>query len=354
MAVYLYANVVDIEIDAQSVRILKIKTLTGRTAEVKAKIFVLAAGGIENARLLLVSNNVRPAGLGNHNDLVGRYFMDHARLYSGRLRFRQDWARNLLYDFKYHFHNKTIRAHGTCVAAQLSLAAELQRREQLLNARVCFSSVLPGQESSAAKIIRRTKRRLFSQEQQGGIARDALALVAQPIDATAFVLAYYLYPRFLVRESQFQAVVEPLPDPDSRVTLSQQKDKLGMNRVKVDWRLGSLVKRTFDRTLAIIAEELDRAGIADVTLDPKIENGEWPKRSEVEGCFHHMGTTRMHDSPKLGVVDRNCRVRGVNNLYTAGSSVFPTAGANFPTITIVALAIRLSEQITKEMLRPLS
>jgi choline dehydrogenase-like flavoprotein len=125
-----------------------------------------------------------------------------------------------------------------------------------------------------------------------------------------------------------------------------------MNRVKIDWRLGSLVKRTFDRTLAIIAEELTRAGIADVRLDPTIENGEWPK-GELEGCFHHMGTTRMHDSPRLGVVDRNCQVHGVNNLYAAGSSVFPTAGGNFPTITIVALALRLSEHIATEMLRPL-
>ena len=122
-----------------------------------------------------------------------------------------------------------------------------------------------------------------------------------------------------------------------------------MNRVRVDWRLGNSVKRTFDRTLAIIAEELALADVADVGLDPSIESGGWPKTFEKEGTFHHMGTTRMHDSAKQGVVDRNCRLHGTNNLYVAGSSVFPTAGANFPTITIVALAQRLADHIGAQM-----
>jgi choline dehydrogenase-like flavoprotein len=353
VTVYLYANAVDINIDdAQTVGVLKVRTLSGRRANVKAKVFVLAAGGIENARLLLVSNKVWPAGLGNHNDLVGRFFMDHPRLYSGRIRFREDWSRGKLYDFKYHYHNKELAAHGTCVAAQFGLAPYVQEREQLLNARICFSSVLPGEESKAAEALLRTRNRFQKQEQPGhSLMRDMLALLAEPIDATVFVLAHYLALRSLVKHFRFQAIVEPAPNPDSRVMLSQQRDQLGMNRVKVDWRLGSLVRRTFDRTLAIVAEELNRAGVADVVLDPPIENGEWPKTFEEEGCFHHMGTTRMHDSPTFGVVDRNCRVHGISNLYVAGSSVFPTAGGNFPTMTIVALALRLSDHLATKALR---
>jgi choline dehydrogenase-like flavoprotein len=106
-----------------------------------------------------------------------------------------------------------------------------------------------------------------------------------------------------------------------------------------------LVKRTFDRTCVLIAQEISRAGVADVSLDPPIEDGEWPDSFCDEGTWHHIGTTRMHDSPKLGVVDRNCRVHGIENLYISGSSVFPTAGGSFPTITIVALALRLSDHI---------
>jgi choline dehydrogenase-like flavoprotein len=110
-----------------------------------------------------------------------------------------------------------------------------------------------------------------------------------------------------------------------------------------------MVKRSIDRTVAIIAEELAAAGVADINLDPPIEGRDWPSTFEAEGTWHHMGTTRMQDSPKLGVVDPNCLVYGTSNLYIAGSSVFPTAGANFPTITIVALALRLSDHIAREI-----
>src|SRR5207253_9396484 len=115
-------------------------------------------------------------------------------------------------------------------------------------------------------------------------------------------------------------------------------DRLGVPRVRVHWRVGSLVQRTFDRTFALLAQELQSSGVAQVTLDPPVEGQPWP--AALEGTWHHMGTTRMHDSPTMGVVDRNCRVHGISNLYVAGSSVFPTVGANFPTITIAALALR--------------
>jgi choline dehydrogenase-like flavoprotein len=88
-------------------------------------------------------------------------------------------------------------------------------------------------------------------------------------------------------------------------------------------------------------------------LDPPIEDAEWPKTFSQEGTWHHIGTTRMHDSPRLGVVDRDCRVYGIKNLYVAGSSVFPTARGIFPTITIIALALRLSDHIAKELCGPI-
>lgn len=351
VTIYLYANVVDIETDgAQTVRRVKVKTLTGRTADVSAKVFVLATGGIENARLLLASNKDWPNGLGNHNDLVGRFFMDHPRLMSGKIHFRGPWSRNMLYDLKYHYRNDTVAAHGTCVAARFGLSPELQAKEGLLKANVCFSSVFPGEDSDVATALIRLKRRLEGTKQlDHSLIGEMLTLAAHPIDAAGFVVARYLHLRSLVKHARFLVITEPLPDPDSRVVLSRERDQLGINRVSVDWRLGTPVKRTIDRTLAIVAEELTNAGVADVSLDPPIEGGDWPDTFHKEGCWHHMGTTRMHDSPKLGVVDRNCRVHGTNNLYIAGSSVFPTAGTDFPTITIVALTLRLADHIAGVM-----
>jgi choline dehydrogenase-like flavoprotein len=350
--VFLYANAVDIETDAQAATVSRIQvaTLTGRRMTVKAKLFVLATGGIENARLLLASNRIQPAGLGNGNDLVGRFFMDHPRLMSGSVRFKKAWARNKLYDIKYHYQNAAVSAHGTYISSQFALTHEVLQRERLLNARVWFFSLFYGEGSAGAEALIRCKQGLLDKDQPGWRLRDDLATIAaHPIDTVGFGLTRLLQPRSLITDVKFQAIVEAQPDRDSRVTLSSQLDRLGMPRVKVDWRLGDLVRPTFDRTFALLSEELQKTGVADVTLDPPLEGRSWP--AELEGTWHHMGTTRMHDSPREGVVDRNCKVHGMSNLYIAGSSVFPTVGANFPTITLTALALRLSTHITQRLER---
>ncbi|HEY8101130.1 MAG TPA: GMC family oxidoreductase [Burkholderiaceae bacterium] len=354
--VYLYANVVNIDTDklAKTVTQVQVATLSGRKISVAAKIFVLATGGIENARLLLASNKVQESGLGNGNDLVGRFFMDHPRLQSGRIYFSKKWSRNKLYDIKYHYMNSAVAAHGTHIASQLALTSDVLQEERLLNARVWFSSIFPGEGSKGAQALFRCKQALLKKDQPDWkLSHDLLTICAHPIDTFGYGFTRLFQPRTLIQGVKFQIIVEPEPNPDSRVTLSAtQKDQLGVNRVQVNWRLSKQVQRTIDRTLAIIADEMRIGGVADVDLDPPIEGGAWPATLEKEGTWHHMGTTRMHDSPSYGVVDSNCRVHGMSNLYVAGSSVFPTAGANFPTITIAALTFRLAEHITEELRQP--
>jgi len=327
----------------------QVATLTGRKMDVKARTFILATGGIENARLLLASNKVAPAGLGNGNDLVGRFFMDHPRLFSGNIKFAREWSRNKLSDVKYHYQNAAVAAHGTCIAHQFALTEEAMKEEGILNARVWFCSVFPGEGSEGAQALFRYKQALLKKEQADwSPTRDMLTMLMNPLDTLGYGYTRLFQPRWLIRGVKFQIIVEPEPNPNSRVMLSpNQKDRLGMNRVRVDWRLTSKVQRTFDRTLAILADDMRQSGVAEVALDEPIEGRKWP--SDLEGTWHHMGTTRMHDSPKQGVVDRNCLVHGMSNLYVAGSSVFPTSGANFPTITLAALAFRLSEHVVKEL-----
>jgi choline dehydrogenase-like flavoprotein len=354
ITVYLYANVVNIDSDrpAQNVTRVQVVTLSGRKMSVTAKLFVLATGGIENARLLLASNKVQECGLGNGHDLVGRYFMDHPRMQSGSIHFHKKWSRNKLYDIKYHYMNSAVAAHGTHIASQLSLTQHILEQEKLLNARVWFSSIFPGEGSAGAQALFRCKQAWLQKEQADwSLSRDLLTMVAHPVDTLGYGFTRVFQPRTLIRGVKFQIIIEPEPHPDSRVTLSTtSKDQLGLNRVQVDWRLSTNVQRTLDRTLAIIGNELRLGGVADVTLDPPIEGREWPASLEKEGTWHHMGTTRMHDSPLHGVVDRNCKVHGMSNLYIAGSSVFPTAGANFPTITIAALTYRLADHIAHKFL----
>ena len=354
--VFLYANVVNIETDkaARTVSRVKVVTLSGRTLYVSARQFVLATGGIENPRLLLASNKVQAEGLGNGNDLVGRFFMDHPRLLSGNIRFTKEWSRNKLHDIKYHYQNATVAAHGTHISSQFSLVPEVLKQERLLNAQVWFSSVFPGEGSDGAQALFRFKQALLHKDQPGWqVGKDLATMVSHPIDTLGYGFTRVFQPRSLIRSIKFQAIVEPEPNPDSRIMLSTtQRDRLGMPRVRADWRLGEQVKRTFDRTFAILADEIRGSGIAAVTLDPPIEGNPWPSTLEKEGTWHHMGTTRMHDSPTQGVVDRQCKVHGMTNLYIAGSSVFPTAGANYPTITIAALTLRLSAHIIQQLKYP--
>jgi choline dehydrogenase-like flavoprotein len=199
------------------------------------------------------------------------------------------------------------------------------------------------------------KQALHRMEQPGvNLWHDLLTLMAHPIDTATFVATRFLQPPGWVKYMKLMAISESDPNPNSRITLlPDQRDALGMPRVKVDWQLGDLVKRTFDRTFAFAADELEAQGIWNVEREAPLEGRDWPADME-KGTWHHMGTTRMHDSPKLGVVDRNCRVHGMSNLYIAGSSVFPTAGANFPTLMLTALALRLSEHIGKTLRHPIA
>ncbi len=351
--VYYYANVVDIETDnpARNVRQVKVRTLGGVNMTVRAKRFVLATGGIENARVLLNANSVQPSGLGNGHDLVGRYYMDHPRLNFGSIEFTEAYKQNMLYDIKFHYQNDSVAAHGKRISAQFGLSEKVQREEGLLNARAWFRSIFPGETTEAVNALFRMKRRLSRMDVSGHTFGEDLAeMMRHPWDTTLFAAARVFHLTSLIRDVRFELIVEPQPNRDSRVMLSDQRDALGLRRVKVDWRLGPLVRRTFDRTVELLAQEMVAKGIAKVRLDDLLKDGPWP--SSLEGTWHHMGSTRMHDSPRQGVVDRNCKIHDLNNMYVAGSSVFPTCGANYPTITLVSLALRLSDHLANQAAKP--
>ena len=350
--VFLHANVVHVDTDADAAHVTRVQvaTLTGRRLSVTAKRFVLAAGGIENARLLLASNRVQAAGLGNAYDNVGRYFMDHPRIMSGSVRFSPAWVRNKLYDIKFHYQNAAVSAHGTPISSQFALMPDVLRRERLLNSRVWFFSTFYGEGSAGAEALIRCKQALLRKDQPGWrLSDDLKTMLEHPFDTAGFGLTRLLQPRMLIRDVKLQAIVEPQPNRDSRVMLGDQRDRLGMPRVKVAWHLTELAQRTFDRTFELLADELRASGVAQVKLDAPLEGAAWP--ATLEGTWHHMGTTRMHDAAREGVVDRHCKVFGIDNLYIAGSSVFPTVGANFPTITITALALRLAGHLAQSLKR---
>ena len=353
---FLFANVIEIEADeaARSVRRLRVACLAGNKFWVAAKIFILAAGGIETPRLLLLSNKVQNVGVGNQHDLVGRYFMEHLHFTSGIFvpAHAQVYESAALY-------SGIHKVGQVPVIGKLALTEEVLRRERLLNQNVqliprsvsdadLYSSIL-SKGTTSFQAVRSAVRRGHLPKAFGGhlrniisdldalgisayrkIRRDIIGKVATGEGVQAFHLAH---------------IAEQTPNPDSRVSLADECDCLGLNRVRLHWQLSAIDILSTVRTQQIIGEELRRAGLGrlfiqhrDATLPPDLHGG-----------YHHMGTTRMHTDPRQGVVDERCRVHGISNLFIAGPSVFPTGGYANPTLTTVALAVKLADDVKRTL-----
>ncbi|MDZ7771680.1 MAG: GMC family oxidoreductase [Balneolaceae bacterium] len=131
-----------------------------------------------------------------------------------------------------------------------------------------------------------------------------------------------------------------MPDASNAVRLTGEKDALGLRKVRLACRVSYREADSYRRSLRLLAGALGRERMGRLRLD-------LDRASRVDGGAHHMGTTRMSAHPGEGVVNPDCRVHGMDNLYIAGSSVFPTSGFAHPTLTLVALAARLADHLRK-------
>jgi choline dehydrogenase-like flavoprotein len=295
---------------------------------------VLAAGGIENARLLLLGGRKRGRALGNDHDMVGRYFAERMSARSGVIiTDRPDQAtRTGFYDFH--------EARGTHAQGALRVTDKLQRERDLLNC-VFFPLARPApiaSESvrSIATLVKGLGRR--------PLLTDVPAHLGNVLkgfgDASAFAvgkLRHQEAARVLVLRVQG----EQAPNPDSRVTLGSRTDRLGQPVGRIDWRIPAGTRESIRASQELIDASLRSAGIGHI----ESMLGDEDPPTLFEGNFHHLGTTRISTDPRSGVVDADCRVHGVGNLWVAGSSTFPTYGASNPTLTIVAMALRLADHL---------
>jgi choline dehydrogenase-like flavoprotein len=339
VTVLLHANVTEVISNeyATSVEGVRAVTLDGKEAVVKARFIVLACGGIENARVLLLSNKVAKVGIGNERDLVGRFFMEHPHVVPAAIEFggSRDWKKSY----------GIFQQHSVGLRAGICLSESAQRSHRVLN----YSGI----------VVDRYIRETTTHEQASGyLALRSILLALKrgqlPHDLVPRLrnilfdldgITIGIYNHFLGRNPGIFARSEQAPNPESRVTLSCDKDCLGQNKVQLDWRLTPLDKRTIRVAVDLIGQEFRRLSLGKVTPDEWLiaDDTSWP--DWLLGGYHHMGTTRMSNSPKNGVVDPNCQVHGVGHLYIAGSSVFPTAGYANPTLTIAAMSIRLADHL---------
>jgi choline dehydrogenase-like flavoprotein len=311
----LHANVTGIRLtpDAKRVDHLDVATLdsrggAGKHFTIKPRFTVLSCGGMENVRLLLASNDVMTSGIGNQNDLVGRFFADNP--------IPRDVATLVSFDGKlaaYYGDNITMDG-GAILRAAFAPTAQFRRTKGVAGSLTTIDQPVELDETGKAAVI-----------------TTALALGADASSAKAYSVG---------------CGMELAPDPDRRLTLTGEKDALGLPRLKLEMRIADSDFAFYRQTLAELGRQLlaSKAGMLRINCSHREE---WLKN--MDWGHHHLGTTRMSDDPKQGVVNADGLVHGIGNLYVAGSGVFPSYSASNPTLNLIALTLRLGDHLKKVM-----
>jgi choline dehydrogenase-like flavoprotein len=306
----------------------------GSHALVRARTVVLAAGGIGNTRLLLLGNDRHPNGIGNEHDLVGRFFMEHTAVRSGVIFPRE---RELLE----HALMTVNEIDGHRSRAVLAPSDDLLRDEALPNVYLHLEARPRAFAATGVRSVAELARVRNYEPRIPGLATRAARVAFDLPSVVRTALAGRLGSADEVVVVRGQG--EQVPDPDSRITLSPKTNAFGIPHARLDWRVTDADLTVIRRAQAALGEELEAAGVGH--LRSLLEERRAP--ALVSGHCHHLGTTRMHADPEQGVVDPDGRVHGTGNLFVAGGSVFPTVGAANPTLTIVALAMRLADHLRR-------
>jgi choline dehydrogenase-like flavoprotein len=301
LRVVLGATATELRLDDAHQRITGVvcRSLEQRELFVEGETVVLAMGAFETARLLLSSDRQRPGGIGNEHDLVGRFYTDHPKHHRGTLQpgpLAQRYAHKLQYGPKPRF----------CVC--FALDDRTQREHELLEHVVYLKPLYETVTDQLRRVVR---------------GRPAFR------DGNGPVGSY-----------RVKFVTEQVPHRNSRVKLGTECDALGQRTLAVDWRFTAHDRRSMEKTVRLLTDRFAEVGLGTFDF------GDHPPTLEhMTDAAHQMGTTRMASRPQDGVVDANCRVFGTENLYVAGSAVFPTGPSYSPTFTILALARRLGKHL---------
>lgn len=325
---------------------LEVSSIEGKRVTVVPRATVLCAGGIENARLLLASNRTQAGGVGNTHDNVGRYLMDHLRVEVGE--FAPSDA-DVVQD-RFESYRVKGKAGNRAYLPGVAVSTAVQREEKLLHSAAWVERMGAAADdpwpAARALLRRKNDQRL----------RDLRVVLGQ----SRFVIRG-LY-RSVVGKRGFRhkggrlllmCMCEQIPDRESRMVLASQRDALGVPLSSVHWKVNDRELETLVRTAELTASAFQRAGL------PAVQLFDWVRRREFSGSpvidiAHPTGTTRMSSDPRIGVVNPDCKVHGVDGLYIAGSSVFPTAGHANPTLMLVAMALRLADHLKSTLFAGMS
>ncbi len=353
LTILLHATVTELDLNEAGTQVIgaKLRSTSGKRAKVRAKTFILAAGGLENPRILLASNSQAPHGIGNDNDQVGRYFMEHPHARGGRIHLNNPWETLSAYRQSFRVEN---RRYAACLRA----SDDLQRRQRILNTSFTprVRRHVGDRQNALLQLYATVKHEVLPTQNGRMLWRLAKNLANWFVEKTDPVLPW-LQLKSDARGLYMYVRAEQAPNPNSRVRLSSNRDACDMPMISLDWRFSELDKCSIRSVVCALDAELRASGTGSV------EPSEWLLDAGIDwqvdpligqhayGGYHHIGTTRMSEHARSGVVDADCRVHGLQNLYVAGSSVFPTSGWANPTLTILALAHRLADHLELKVLR---
>ncbi|VAW87008.1 Glucose-methanol-choline (GMC) oxidoreductase:NAD binding site [hydrothermal vent metagenome] len=337
------SNIIDLEYDkeTQIVQSVTFRTLQNIQKKVYAKKFVMCLGGIENARMLLLFNEKFENTLGNRSDNVGRYFMEHPTIRAAHLLpFYEYYLDKIYYD--------GTMDKGLHIRARASLSEDAQTKYRTNNLRMYFSKQSKLTLSDGVSSAHIISDSLQSNELPNNFGEHLLnalqdidhiseSLLKQEFDVSLFDDVH--------RFGGFQIIsmIEQTPDRNNRISLGHEKDQLGLKKIKIDFRITQSDKDSAWKTLELFAKDPGIQLLGRVRLLKERENRIWG--SQLGFGQHHIGTTRMSHTAEKGVVDSNLKVFGTKNFYISGSSVFPTGGHVPPTLTIIAITIRLAHEL---------
>lgn len=318
----------------REIRNLSVSNFSHKKGTVRAKRYVLACGGIENARLLLASNRQFNTAIGNEFDVVGRFLQDHPNASIGNVLNSNDEIQKY---FNYFFVRKT-----RCLP-RFILSEAFQKNHKVLNASgsVLF---LPKENDTYAQVLniyRKKVRGSLTLKDIQNLFRTRIKVSQLVKPAASFLLQNKVFtPNPSIR---FNLMIEAPPEWANRVTLTEERDALGLSIASVEWQLNEQIKHTLLICSQLFQAYFPKLGLGDLQLEEWVNTDGWA--GQLKDAYHHIGTTRMSSSAREGVVNTDCQVFGVENLYIAGSSIFPTSGHSNPTATLIALAFRLAEHL---------
>lgn len=366
--VLMHAHAIHVQLsgDGRSVDYVNAACSPGRIFRVKARRTVLGCGALENARMLLAARDIAPSGIGNEHDLVGRYYQSHRFGVCGHAVLKEP-TKDFIYEFEKDKEGVYCRRRFwmTPQAQQLhrvgnvvgfffrTVSGASEHRNAMVSSVLLIKTLLGGARKGPRRLfeILRAQRRDLWQHvcivlKDGPSVFGQLAAVAYTRYFQKRRLPMVLPPRKVNRFPLFYQT-EHAPNPDSRVVLDTTSvDEFGMPRLEAQIKFSEIDHRTCSTFLRMFKRRFEEAGIGTFELSAEDERLlDHPNPLDFNSNSHNIGTTRMSSSPEGGVVDPNCRVHSIGNLYLAGASIFPTSSHANPTLLIVALGLRLADHL---------